>query len=43
MIMYDDVLSASCYKVRLMADLLNIPLTLKANGIFNKAAIRRTL
>jgi glutathione S-transferase len=30
MILYDYVLSASCYKVRLMAALLNIPLTLKA-------------
>ena len=30
MILYDYVLSASCYKVRLMAALLDIPITLKA-------------
>ena len=30
MILYDYVLSASCYKVRLMASLLGVPLTLKA-------------
>jgi glutathione S-transferase len=30
LILYDYVLSASCYKVRLLAALLNIPLTLKA-------------
>jgi|TARA_B110000503_G_scaffold143425_1_gene244787 glutathione S-transferase len=30
MILYDYILSASCYKVRLMAALVNIPLTLKA-------------
>lgn len=30
MILYDYILSASCYKVRLMAALLNVPLILKA-------------
>ncbi len=30
MILYDYVLSASCYKVRLMAALLGVPLTLRA-------------
>ncbi|MEP4194748.1 MAG: glutathione S-transferase family protein [Aliishimia sp.] len=30
MILYDYVLSASCYKIRLMASLLGTPLTLKA-------------
>lgn len=30
MILYDYVLSASCYKVRLMAALLDVPLTLQA-------------
>lgn len=30
MILYDYVLSASCYKVRLMASLIGVPLTLKA-------------
>lgn len=30
MILYDYILSASCYKVRLMAALLGVPLTLKA-------------
>ena len=30
MILYDYVLSASCYKIRLMAALLGVPLTLKA-------------
>ena len=30
MILYDYVLSASCYKVRLMASLIGVPLMLKA-------------
>ena len=30
MILYDYILSASCYKIRLMAALLDIPLTLQA-------------
>ena len=30
MILYDYILSASCYKIRLLAALLNVPLTLKA-------------
>lgn len=30
MILYDYILSASCYKVRLMASLIGVPLTLKA-------------
>lgn len=30
MILYDYILSASCYKVRLMAALIDVPLTLKA-------------
>ena len=30
MILYDYILSASCYKVRLMASLIGMPLTLKA-------------
>lgn len=30
MILYDYILSASCYKIRLMAALLDVPLTLKA-------------
>jgi glutathione S-transferase len=30
MILYDYILSASCYKIRLMAALLRVPLTLKA-------------
>ena len=30
MILYDYILSASCYKVRLMASLLGVPLSLKA-------------
>lgn len=38
MILYDYVLSASCYKVRLLAALLNVPLSLKAVNFYPEKA-----